>query len=109
MEADPLCRSERQEEHIGCGFSRRRALGGCGHGKERAREGTNRGGSEHEVSGGPRGATNDVQKQAASRRWPGPCARLRGTRPPAYWQEVEDDREEEVGWAASGPATWVAR
>ena len=30
----------------------------------------------------------------------GACACMAATRPPAYWQEVEDDREEPlVGWA----------
>ena len=27
------------------------------------------------------------------------CRRAAATRPPAHWQEVEDSRREEVGWA----------
>ena len=52
---------------------------------------------------GLRGVTRESQgvegeRQAGGGR--GACARTAATRPPAYWQEVEDDREEPlVGWA----------
>ena len=50
-----------------------------------------------------RGTTREIQgvegeRQAGGGR--GTCARTVATRPPAHWQEVEDDREEPlVGWA----------
>ena len=44
-------------------------------------------------------ARRKAQGAPGSRRWPGARVRAAGTRPPAHWQEVEDDREVEVGWA----------
>ena len=74
--------------------------------REAAEEGIDTGrGSEG--SRGVRGCTREGQGEAASRRWPGPRARVRGTRPPAYWQEVEDDREE-PWWVGLALPSWAA-
>ena len=67
-------------------------VGGDGCVRVRAREREQRGGASRKSERGPRGwrgAPSDVQEQAASMRWPA-RARASGTRPPAYWQEVED-------------------
>ena len=34
----------------------------------------------------------------AERRWPGACVRAAGTRPRAYWHEVEDMGGVGLGW-----------
>ena len=44
-------------------------------------------------------ARRKAQGAPGSRRWPGARVRAAGTRPPAHWQEVEDDREVDVGLA----------
>ena len=72
----------------------------------RGREGRCRG------RGGVRGALGCLQRRAGKQEVAGACARASGTRPPAYWQEVEDggDRgglgrtvlDQHRSWAGSG-------
>ena len=47
-------------------------------------------GEEAGVSRGVRGALGCLQRRAGKQEVAGACARASGTRPPAYWQEVED-------------------
>ena len=70
-----------------------------GRGREREQR---RIGSEGEVDVAPGRCVaspgGSGKRQAGGGR--GACARTAATRPPAHWQEVEDDREEPlVGWA----------
>ena len=89
-------------------------VGGDGCVRVRAREREQRGGASRKSERGPRGwrgAPSDVQEQAARMRWPA-RARASGTRPPAYWQEVEDGGDcgglgrtvldQHRSWAGSG-------
>ena len=62
--------------------------------------------------GGVRGSLGCLQRRAGKQEVAGACARASGTRPPAYWQEVEDggDRgglghtvlDQHRSWAGSG-------
>ena len=59
-----------------------------------------------------RGSLGCLQRRAGKQEVAGACARASGTRPPAYWQEVEDggDRgglgrtvlDQHRSWAGSG-------
>ena len=82
--------------------------------RERAEEGTGSRGREGRCRGrgGVRGALGCLQRRAGKQEVAGACARASGTRPPAYWQEVEDggDRgglgrtvlDQHRSWAGSG-------
>ena len=57
-----------------------------------------------------RGALGCLQRRAGKQEVAGACARASGTRPPAYWQEVEDGGD--PGWAgphSAGPAQELGR
>ena len=90
-----------RERGSGCG------CGGCERRRRRLSVGRTEEGEERrrvrergrEVRGTTReGQGVEGERQAGGGR--GACARTAATRPPAHWQEVEDDREEPlVGWA----------
>ena len=62
--------------------------------------------------GGVRGSLGCLQRRAGKQEVAGACARASGTRPPAYWQEVEDGGDcgglgrtvldQHRSWAGSG-------
>ena len=69
------------------------ASGGDGRTRVRARERTEEGDELEGVSERGQGVRGDVLGVGAaigSRTWPGAWAGASGTRPPAYWHEVED-------------------
>ena len=95
--------SGRRGEHGGrvYGIWRRRAP--LGFGRARGGERAARREEVQRVEGGCVATHGGVQGvgDAGSQAGGGSGARVHaaGTRPPAHWQEVEDDREVEVGWA----------
>ena len=118
VEADPLGTSGGSEEHGGYGERRRRRRAPLGRVQGESRGG---GGAREcygrvrEVvgnEGGVRGSLGCLQRRAGKQEVAGACARASGTRPPAYWQEVEDggDRgglgrtvlDQHRSWAGSG-------
>ena len=55
-------------------------------------------------SGRLRGVSRDVQREAASRRWPGVRRRASATRSASSWRGGEDDWQGQL----AGPASWAA-
>ena len=83
----------------------------CGSEQRREREYWERGG-RCKGSKGVRGSLGCLQRRAGKQEVAGACARASGTRPPAYWQEVEDGGDcgglgrtvldQHRSWASSG-------
>ena len=112
--ADLLGTSGGSGEHGGYGERRRRRRAPLGRVQGESRGGNGVQGKRGEVQGrgGVRGALGCLQRRAGKQEVAGACARASGTRPPAYWQEVEDggDRgglgrtvlDQHRSWAGSG-------
>ena len=87
-----------------------RAVAACGRNRGGEREQRVR--ERSEGLRGVRGTLGCLQRRAGKQEVAGACARASGTRPPAYWQEVEDGGDcgglgrtvldQHRSWAGSG-------